>query len=196
MKNPDSDLLGSVKVGMVKLLRDVSLATSVFDDSTIAALNYFSKNGFPDFSETAEFLQIVKNWWDVLNVKSLSKGKNKRNRFMRRVDSENIEEVRSYFNKFSTWIKKWQAEFPGFGLSSPTFKALIQTTTAVIDLAEYLIASDNDMGYVLLAFLQQDVLESRFCEGKLLLQHIANPSSRENHHTRVSEGWVSVAQRH
>ena len=141
---------------------DVSLAVSLVTDSTIGGLYHFSKKGFPAFADTAEFLQIVKNWWDILNVKSLSKEKNKRNRFMRKVDPDNIEEVRSYFTRFSSWIKKWQAEYPEFGLSHPTFKALIHTTTSVIDLAEYLIESDNDMGYVLLGFLQQDFLESRF----------------------------------
>ena len=81
---------------------------------------------------------------------------------METVDSNNLEDARMYFKKLSTWVKQWQSEYPDFGLSHPTFNALLQTTTAVMDLAEYLLKSDNGIGYCLLGFLQQDDLESRF----------------------------------
>ena len=142
---------------------NVSLATAVFDESTTNALKHFSKlDGFQGMADTAEFLQIIKNWWDVLNVKSVFKGKHKRNKFMERIDKDNLEHVRSYFKQFSSWVKKWRTEYPDYGLSHPTFNALLQTTAAIMDLAEYLIESDNGIGYCLLGFLQQDVLESRF----------------------------------
>ena len=141
---------------------NVSLATSVFDESTINALSYYGESGMPGFADTAEFLQIIKNWWDVLNVKPPCKGKHKRNKFMEKIDPNNNQEVREYFQRFSTWIKKWQSEFPDFGPRNPTFKALLQTTSATMDLCDYLIENDNDIGYVLLGFLQQDFLESRF----------------------------------
>ena len=81
---------------------NVSLATSIFDESTINALSYYSKTGMPCFDDTAEFLQIIKNWWDVMNVKSPNKGKHKRNHFMKRIDKNNLGEVRAYFARFSS----------------------------------------------------------------------------------------------
>ena len=81
---------------------------------------------------------------------------------MEKVDKTNMKEVRDYFTKFSSWIKSWRSEYADFGLTNPTFKALMQTTAAIMDLSEYLIEEDNDIGYILLGFLQQDFLEGRF----------------------------------
>ena len=85
-----------------------------------------------------------------MNVKSTSKGRNKRNHFMEGIDKNNLKEVRAYFAKFSSWIKAWRSDYSEFGLSNPTFKALLQTTTAAMDLSEYLIEDDNNIGYPLL----------------------------------------------
>ena len=51
---------------------NVSLADACFHESTIHALRYYSSNGFPEFSRTAEVLQIFRNWFNIVNVKSLS----------------------------------------------------------------------------------------------------------------------------
>ena len=50
---------------------DVSLANACFHESTIHGLKYYSKHGFENFSETAEVLQIFRNWFNAVNVKSL-----------------------------------------------------------------------------------------------------------------------------
>ena len=50
---------------------DVSLANACFHESTIHALKYYSKHGLENFSETAEVLQIFRNWFSAVNVKSL-----------------------------------------------------------------------------------------------------------------------------
>lgn len=60
-------------------------------------------------------------------------------------------------------MAEWQEEYPDFGLSSPTFQALIQTTKATAELCHHLLAAeDNEIEYVLLGLLQQDFLEGRF----------------------------------
>ena len=43
---------------------NVSLADACFHESTIHALRYYSSNGFPEFSGTAEVLQIFRNWFN------------------------------------------------------------------------------------------------------------------------------------
>ena len=53
---------------------NVHLADARFHNSTINALRYYAKNGYPHFTETADVLQIMWNWWDIMNVKSLFTG--------------------------------------------------------------------------------------------------------------------------
>ena len=141
---------------------NVSLADALFDESTINGLLFYGRNGFPAFIQTAKFLRIIRNWWDTFNVKSKCKGKHKRNKFMKAVDKENVNEISAYLNEFSDWVKEWQDEYPDFGLTSPTFKALLQTVKATKDLCSYLLENVEGVEYVLLGFLQQDYLEGRF----------------------------------
>ena len=47
---------------------NVSLADPCFHDSTIHALKYYSSHGFPEFSGTAEVLQIFRNWVNILII--------------------------------------------------------------------------------------------------------------------------------
>jgi len=57
----------------------VSLATSVFSESTRDALRYYST--FDDkqqWNGTADFIALIVKLWNVTNVKSSSKGKRKR----------------------------------------------------------------------------------------------------------------------
>ena len=56
---------------------NVGLAVSIFTESTINGCSYYSKTGLPCFDDTAEFLKIITNWWDVMNLKSPCKGKHK-----------------------------------------------------------------------------------------------------------------------
>ena len=49
---------------------NVRLADALFHERTINGLEYYSKNGFPHFQHTANFLRIIRNWWDTCNVKS------------------------------------------------------------------------------------------------------------------------------
>ena len=81
---------------------------------------------------------------------------------MKAIDKSNIHHVSAYLEKFSDWVKDWNKEYPDFGLSSPTFQALIQTVTATQELCTYLLDNVDGIEYVLLGFLQQDYLEGRF----------------------------------
>ena len=55
---------------------NVGLAEAFFHESTIAALSYYAKHGHPEFSGTANYLKIIRIWFNLLNVKSLYHGKN------------------------------------------------------------------------------------------------------------------------
>ena len=52
--------------------------------------------------------------------------------------------------------------YPEFCLTSPTYKALMQTVKATVELCYYLLENENEINYVLLGYLQQDWLEGRF----------------------------------
>ena len=141
---------------------NVMLANDLFHECTINGLEYYAKNGFGSFAHTAQFLRIIRNWWDTFNVKSPWKGVHKRNQFMEQVSEENLSRVSKYLTDFTDWVEEWKQEYPDFGLSSPTFQALIHTVKAVKELCVYLLENDNDIEYLLLGFLQQDFLEGRF----------------------------------
>ena len=49
---------------------NVQLAYACFHESTIYGLLYYSLNGYHHFKETAKFFQIIRDWFDVVNVKS------------------------------------------------------------------------------------------------------------------------------
>ena len=55
----------------------VALANSCFHESTIFALRYYSSHGYPYFKETADFLQIIRDWFNVVNCKSKVVGQQK-----------------------------------------------------------------------------------------------------------------------
>ena len=50
---------------------DVSLSNACIHESTSHGLKYYSKHRFENFSETAEVLQIFRNWFNTVNVNSL-----------------------------------------------------------------------------------------------------------------------------
>jgi len=63
----------------------VTLATSVFAESTRYALTYYADHcDRPEWRGTAEFISLVLKLWNVLNVKSSCKGKHKRDYTMHR----------------------------------------------------------------------------------------------------------------
>ena len=81
---------------------------------------------------------------------------------MKPINKDNAKEFATSMEKFVAWLTLWFKSYPGYCISSPTYKALVQTCTATIDLCYYLLEKDNDISYILLGFLQQDWLEGRF----------------------------------
>ena len=57
---------------------NVSLAARIFAESTGNAMKYYVANGYPHWQETLDFLNLIAKWWNILNVKSPSKGLRKR----------------------------------------------------------------------------------------------------------------------
>lgn len=46
----------------------IMIADALFHKSTLNGLECYAKNGFPYFKQTANFIKIIRNWWDTFNV--------------------------------------------------------------------------------------------------------------------------------
>lgn len=139
---------------------NVKLADAIFHESTSNALRYYSSQ-FPGFSQTAHFIEIIRTWWDILNV---------RNQFLaqRKLDDDRlpftIENIHAqeFLSRFLEWLRLWQrTASKGKCLSVETFKAAQQTTLVMPKLGEFLIV-EGHLSFVLFGKIQSDPLEKRF----------------------------------
>lgn len=148
---------------------NVKLADSLFHESTIEGLLFYSKHGYPEFEVTARYLRIVRTWFNVCNVKSRYAGQ--RNRDPVREPVANFDDFQDfgalqYLEKFANWIQKWEQmckENNNFknGLSRETFMTTQQTSRGLIGVSICLI-EEKGFSYVLLFFFNSDPLERRY----------------------------------
>ena len=110
---------------------------TVFCESTIEALRYYSNHSeFSDWNFTADFCELFLNYWKILNVRSPSTGKHKRDSFRDPIRSS-LDWKLKFLEKFGTYISSWESNFPrNHALSRETFFALKQTTRAIQDMAK------------------------------------------------------------
>ena len=138
----------------------VKLASSLFDESTSNALKYYSKLlEKPSWSETATFLTWVKKIWNILNVKTISKGKHKQREDMYPINSvidEKIDILSSYEADFQKWKNSNEP-----GLSTETFSAMIVSLKSIKLIALHLLENVG-FNYVLTGKLNSDPIERRF----------------------------------
>ena len=108
----------------------VKLADSVFHESTINSLFYYSNNGYPQFKETALFLRMMRTWFNVLNVKSLFYGENVRDVSKLAIKREDPGKSMKFMKSFCEWLEKWKTGTGMKGLTRQTFGAATQTSNA------------------------------------------------------------------
>ncbi len=144
---------------------NVQLADSLFHESTIAALRFYAnEKNIPGFNDTADFLQVVRNWWNILNVKNPLLGTKKRSEKMKPV-TEMDQKSLDYLSVFGRWLEHWKSNSRAKNvktcLTEETFLATIQTTKATVEIAKYLLGKE-EFQFVLLGSLQSDPIERRF----------------------------------
>jgi len=144
---------------------NVQLANSVFHDSTIQGLNFYADqpSGKQEWKDTALFLQTVRNWWNIVNVKTAQHGWKKRNSFLKPISLNNRDNL-NYLQKFHGWLQSWKDLVKNDskkGLSKETFLAMEQTNLALKELAEYLL-NEGGFSFVMLGYCQSDPIERRF----------------------------------
>lgn len=138
---------------------NASLSDAFFHESTISALRYYSENGYPQFKETIPFMEVVRKWWNIINVKAPSTGLRKRD-YTRQPIIGLDDEKMSFLLTFSNWLEVWEKSKMN-GLSKETFLATRHSSKALALLAHHVIAKYK-FSYVLLGQVQSDRLERRF----------------------------------
>ena len=139
---------------------NVSLAASIFSESTRAAMKYYVGHGYPHWEGTLNFLDLIANWWTILNVKSPSKGRRKRDENAEPITKDNLCQVEGFFSKIVCWLCEWKKSGSN-GLSLGTFKTFQQTSRAFPLLVRYLL-DEKGLKYVLSGKIQSDFIEKRF----------------------------------
>lgn len=133
-------------------LQNVQHVLRVFNDKVVAALR------LKGASETANFIQQVLDWWNIVNVSA--KGQDVRiGDTNRAVQDKNSTNLKSFLDKL-------QAASSGYGqkrfqcLTHDTKRALMQTTQGLLAVSAHLLA--NGYRYVLLREIQSDRIEGEF----------------------------------
>ena len=145
--------------------QNVKLALRIFHETNVAALKCLGPDcdKLSNWNGTSLFIDIILKLWNMLNVKSVSKGWSKR--LEDAFPFYNITDKRlEWMSEFALWIKRGKEyndkNGEGF-LTKDTYLSLSHTVTTLVHLIHYLL-TDCDMSYVLLGKFQTDNLESRF----------------------------------
>ena len=141
---------------------NVSLADSFFHETTIAALRFYGQErALTKWNSTAKFLELVRTWFNILNVRTTSAGIRKRDDFKKPISSFASSSL-SFLHEFGAWLKVWkETAEKGKALSRETFQCAEQTTKGYPDLAKYLL-ENKQLGFVLLGKVGSDPIERRF----------------------------------
>ena len=67
-------------------------------------MRYYVDNGYPHWQETLNFLHLVAKWWSILNVKTPSTGKRKRDVNSQPITNDNLDQVEYFFSKCFNWL--------------------------------------------------------------------------------------------
>ena len=117
---------------------NVSLADLQFHESTIAALNLHAvEKACPEYTETTNFSELIRRWWNLLNSKSTLTGQAKRDCNRESLESKNLDRL-DFLASFSSWLEDWENS-NSRGLSRETFFCAKQTSSAMPSLIKYLL---------------------------------------------------------
>lgn len=120
----------------------------------------------PSTVSTAEFLQIIQNWWNIFNTKTMYKGVCLRKPFctpflQTPADEEDVKIT--FLKQFTKWLTDWQSiENCNGQLTKDTYSALLHTTLTFMKIVEHSLSFLPDVKYVLAGKFQSDPLERRF----------------------------------
>ena len=140
----------------------VAHCVKIFSESVIAALKSSNKKG--ELDGTIGFIELVMNFWKVVNVKGLTadiRFNDPLRSPIRSLDNSNLE----FLTNFASVVDRMK---PSSGirmkqLTKDTANSLSHTCRALVDLSKHMLSTTHD--YVLLGIYTTDYLEKAF--GKL-----------------------------
>ena len=135
------------------------MAFSLFCDSTVAAVKYYSDNNYPEWKDTHSFLSYISNLIKMINIRSKTVGKALKDDLKLPFSStsdERLEKLLEYADFFHHWRLSRKP-----GLTYPTFIAIENVCRVLHGLITSLLENYN-FKFVLTGFLQSDPIESRF----------------------------------
>jgi len=166
----------------------LKLADSVFHESTINGLLYYSTNGYLQFKETALFLRIIRIWFNVLNVKSLFYGENVKDVSKLAIKKQDPGKGMKFMRSFCEWLERWKKRNGMKGLTQQTFGAATQTSNAYPLLVDY-VFKNPDFEYILTgnisSYFIKGGLDGTTLWCKLLQFRAANASSRKTNSFKI-----------
>ncbi|KAK8756868.1 hypothetical protein V5799_000430 [Amblyomma americanum] len=112
-------------------------------------------------NSTALFINIITNWWKVVNVKSPSKGRRLNDSLQNPVTTV-VDQQLTFLNGMVDWLDAWRSVNMTSGcMTKETHTALRLTCYSLVELSRYCL-EDLKFRYVLLGKFQTDTLEDRF----------------------------------
>lgn len=140
---------------------NVMLADRFFHESTIAGLEFYSGRGHPEWQGTANFLKLVRKWWDIMIVKTTGLGKRKRKEDKDPIRSNTSHQL-EFLEQFCIWLQEWKLQNNfSKALSSETFQCIIQTCKSLPQLVVFLL-NHGALDYVLVGKISSDPIERHF----------------------------------
>ncbi|KAF0314767.1 Transposable element P transposase [Amphibalanus amphitrite] len=144
---------------------NVSLAAAATHESTSAALRHFAQHqpGCAEFADTAEFLELVRRWFNACNVKSqfMSHRLRDQNRVALRRECEASDKSLSFLSEFGMYMRSLHVKYSA--LTKDTCMAAYYTSRGLVNLTKYLLYNySGTLEYVLLGKIQSDRIESHF----------------------------------
>jgi len=141
--------------------QNVKLTLQIFNYHIVAALRDLGpKINLQNYSDTADFIEHICKWWDIVNVKSPLKGLRNRNQYQEPV-TINSKHIFDFLEFFLKWLKTWDTSNTFQKLTRDTHLALFHSTEALLNLSKYCLEKKN-YTFVLLGKIQTDKLEERF----------------------------------
>ena len=123
--------------------QNVKLVLKLLDEKTVCGLKQFGQQNSQDVSGTVKFLEIISRLWRILNVKSVDKGRRKRDAYAEPIHSLDSDSYQ-YLVRFQDWLTRWDAlqqKVRQGRLSNETFFALKHTVGSFVELIKYLLRS-------------------------------------------------------
>ena len=135
------------------------LAMSLFHDSTIAALQYYAKNGHEDWQSTCDFMFFMNNLIKILNIRSSSVGVRRNDPLKLPISNSSDERLDSLVS-YAEFFKCWR-ECKRAGMSQETSYA-VENLCRNLRLLVIHLLEDRKFHFVLTGQITSDPIESRF----------------------------------